>query len=344
MGWTTVAAFSALSYYSFEHELWRTFRGRIESGEFDLVHRITPLSPTSQSLIAKRLAKRGVPFVIGPLNGGVPWPKGFLDRQHAEKEWLAHVRNIFKLLPGYRSMRKYSAAIIVSSNHTYEQMPDWAKENCVRIAENGVDLERFRSPRTRTASLPLIAAFVGRLVPYKGADMLIEAASSFLKDGQLKLHIIGDGPLRGTLEAMVRDAGLGESVVFHGWVAHPEVQNTLRECDIMTLPSVREFGGAVVVEAMALGVTPIVADYAGPAELVEEGTGVKVPFRDKASLVDGFRRAIGDFIAAPQTIDKFGAAARQTVLKKYTWEAKAGQVVEVYDRLLASKADRKHGT
>ena len=56
-GWTTITAFSSLAYYSFELAVWRQFSARIIAREFDLVHRITPLSPTSQSIIAKRLAR-----------------------------------------------------------------------------------------------------------------------------------------------------------------------------------------------------------------------------------------------------------------------------------------------
>ena len=74
-GWTTAMAFSSLAYYSFELETWRQFSARIKAREFNIVHRITPLSPTAQSIIGRRLARLGIPFVIGPLNGGVPWPK-----------------------------------------------------------------------------------------------------------------------------------------------------------------------------------------------------------------------------------------------------------------------------
>src|SRR5262249_40210993 len=96
-GWTTNTAFLSLAYYSFEMEVWRQFERRIATREFDLVHRITPLSPTSQSVLAARLARLNIPFVIGPLNGGVPWPKHFRHRQHAEQEWLSHIRWIYKL-------------------------------------------------------------------------------------------------------------------------------------------------------------------------------------------------------------------------------------------------------
>ena len=172
-------------------------------------------------------------------------------------------------------------------------MPAWASKKCVYIPENGVDLDRFNFPREPGASSPLRAAFVGRLVPYKGADILIDAAVDFLRDGRVELHIIGDGPQRPVLMAMVERLGVQGSVRFHGWIPHTEVQDILRTCDFLALPSVREFGGGVVVEAMSLGVTPIVADYAGPSELVDESTGIRVSFHDKGSLMEGMTKAIG---------------------------------------------------
>lgn len=333
VGWTTGMAFSALAYYAFEHELWRKFKSRIKAGEFDLVHRITPLSPTNQSIIARRLARCDIPFVMGPLNGGVPWPKGFVDRQHAEKEWLSHVRGAFKLLPAYKSSRRHSSAIIVGSRHTLEQMPERAQKKCIYIPENAVDPDRFNSPRNRSVSTPLKAIFIGRLVPYKGADLLIEAAASFLKNDQLELHIVGDGPQRTLLEEMVKKMELVKHITFHGWVPHHEVQEKLRACDFMALPSIREFGGGVVIEAMALGLTPVVADYAGPSELVDNDTGFRVPFHDKQSLVEGFKQVFSKIIENPSVLDEKGAVARQCALKKYTWDVKANQILDIYHKI-----------
>ena len=132
-----------------------------------------------------------------------------------------------------------------------------------------------------------------------------------------------------------RDLGIQSNVRFHGWIPHVEVQNRLRTCDFMALPSIREFGGAVVVESMALGVTPIVADYAGPSELVDDKTGIRVPFHDKKSLVEGMRRAIGNVIRSPKMLDIFGTAGREKVLRKLTWEAKARQILNVYEAVLS---------
>lgn len=341
-GWTTRTGFSALAYYSFEHQLWRQFEQRIASREFDIVHRITPLSPTNQSIIAKRLARIGVPFVLGPLNGGVPWPKGFTDRQHQEREWLAHVRWLYKLMPAYQSTRRCAAAIIVGSKYTASEMPRGVAEKCIYIPENGVAADLLTLAHDGAGGAPLRAAFVGRLVPYKGADMLLAASAEFLRNRQLELWIIGDGPQRSELEAMVAKLGISSGVHFLGWLAHADVQSRLRNCDIMVLPSIREFGGGVVIEAMALGVVPIVADYGGPSELVDDCTGIRVPFNDKNSLVDGLRGAIADVIHAPEILSKFGDAARRKVKEKFTWDAKAKQIADIYDAVMSKAKQLDH--
>lgn len=317
--------------------MWKKFGARFTAREFDIVHRITPLSPVSQSIIAKRLHDLDIPLIIGPLNGGVPWPKHFVSRQHAEREWLSHVRALYKLMPGYRSTRRYSAAIIAGSRYTLGELPRWAHDKCVYIPENGADLDHLSVPRRHPVNQPLRAAFVGRLVPYKGADILLEATSEFLRSGQLELHIIGDGPQRAYLHEIAERMGARSAVRFHGWMPHKTVLDTLSSCDLLALPSVREFGGGVVVEAMSLGVTPVVADYAGPSELVDRNTGIRVPFTDKHSLVEGMSRAIGEIIRAPDELERLGAAARERVREKLTWEAKAKQIVAIYDAVRAGE-------
>jgi glycosyltransferase involved in cell wall biosynthesis len=337
-GWTTLMAFASLSYYYFERLLWRQFGSRIRAREFDLVHRVTPLSPTVPSLLAAKCRRAGVPFVLGPLNGGVPWPRAFDTERRREKEWLSYIRGAYRLMPGYGSTRRRASAIIVGSRDTWKQEPQWAHDKCVYIPENGIDPGRFSLKVERDIREPLRAAFVGRLVPYKGADMLLEAAAPLVREGRLELDIIGDGPEMPRLKEMVERESIQAGVQLPGWVEHARVQERLCQSDILAFPSIREFGGGVVLEAMALGLAPVVVDYGGPAELITPETGIAVPIGNRGAIVGGFRRVLGDLVEHPERIRPMGRAARERVLRLFTWDAKALQVLEVYRRVIAGRA------
>ena len=118
LGATFTQGFNIGAYYYYEHLVMKQLGAQLRAHEFDLVHRLTPLSPVPPSLLAKECRQVGVPFVWGPINGGVPWPPGFGKVQRREGELLSAVRGLHKLLPGYRSTRENAAATLVASQIT----------------------------------------------------------------------------------------------------------------------------------------------------------------------------------------------------------------------------------
>ena len=339
-GWTTLQAFSVLIYPWFEHLVWKEFGAAISAGDFDVVHRITPLSPTIASPIARKIQKAGVPFVLGPLNGGVPWPVHFDAERRAEKEWLSYLRSAYKHLPGRSSTLKNASAILVGSRHTQSEIPAQYQDKTVYIPENGINPNRFNAT-AHPADDVLRACFVGRLVPYKGVDMLIAAAADLLRAGRMKLDIIGNGPMMEELEAMVKDLGCEPSITLHGWVPHEQVQKRLAQSHVLSFPSIREFGGGVVLEAMALGVVPIIVDYAGPGELVTPNTGVKIPCGTRAEIVAGFRDTLTSLAANPSQLRSKAKAAQAHVHSHFLWSRKAEQISEVYNWISSKNRSKK---
>jgi glycosyltransferase involved in cell wall biosynthesis len=342
-GWTTLAALKVLSYRSFERRLWRRFGAEIRKGGFDIVHRLTPLSPAVPSRLAGLCRHAGVPFVLGPLNGGVPWPRGFDRARRREREWLSYVREIHRLLPGYRSTRRNASALVLGSRETWRQMPSRYRDRCVYLPENAVDPARFDlgAPLPARSPGPLRVVFVGRLVPLKGVDMLLEAVSDLVRSGRVVLDVIGDGPDRPALEQAVSRLGLGSAVSFAGWVPHDQVPRRLRRADVFGFPSIREFGGGVVLEAMAEGVVPVVLDYGGPGELVSKGSGFALPMGSREEIIVRFREVLSRLAGDPTMLAPMAELARHRVRKHFTWEAKAGQMLRIYDWVLgrAEKPD-----
>ncbi|WP_299786991.1 glycosyltransferase family 4 protein [uncultured Marivita sp.] len=329
-GWTTLQAINALIYPWFEHLVWKEFGAAIKAGEFDLVHRITPLSPTIASPIARKTARAGVPFVLGPLNGGVPWPRQFDAERRAEKEWLSYLRSAYKHLPGRTSTLKHASAILVGSRHTQSEVPEKYQDKTVYLPENGIDPTRFNQTAFPEGAV-LRACFVGRLVPYKGPDMLIAAAADLLRSGRMTLDIIGDGPMFADLTEQAKSLCCETGLTFHKWIPHAQVQSILGTSHILSFPSIREFGGGVVLEAMALGVVPLVVDYAGPGELVTADTGFKVPCGSREDIISGFRDRLTQLAETPGILAPMAQKAKARVDAYFLWSQKAAQVREVYD-------------
>lgn len=342
-GWTTTAAITTLGYSYFERLVWSHFQHRLRAGEFQIVHRITPLSPVTPSLLATRCSRIGVPFILGPLNGGVPWPMQFDSARRAEREWLSYLRGAYKLLPGYRSTLTRSSAVIIGSRDTWKQVPQSLRSRCVYIPENAIDPARFPPPPPRAEVRPLKVAFLGRLVPYKGPDMLLEAAAPLLRDGRISLTFVGDGPVRPALEARIKELGVKDPIRITGWIPQQKIHEHLAEADVMAFPSIREFGGAAALEAMACGAVPMVVDYGGPAELVTPETGYLIPLGTRAQIVERFRTALQSVVDQPGQLAPRRLAGSRRIRTLFTWSAKASQVLAVYEWILGRQAKPDFG-
>lgn len=337
-GWTTVQAITALAYPYFEALVWKQFGARIMSGAFDIVHRVTPLSPTVASSIAPRCKKAGVPFVLGPLNGGVPWPEGFAGERHREREWLSYVRSAYKLQPGIGRTLSAVSAILVGSRHTESEIPEAHRSRCIYLPENGIDPSRFfRLGTPGEHAGPLKVCFVGRMVPYKGPDMLLAAALPLVREGLVRIDLVGDGPLLPDLQQL---AGAEAGITFHGWLPHDQVQDVLASCDLFGFPSVREFGGGAVLEAMALGIPPLIVDYAGPGELVTAARGYKVPLGSRKAIESSLRDQLRQIAGDRRTLAEKGFTARTWVNATATWPRRAEQIATIYDWVRGHRAAR----
>ena len=181
---------------------------------------------------------------------------------------------------------------------------------------------------------------VGRLVPKKGFDVLVEACR-ILRDQGVRptVAIVGDGPLRHRLHALVRRYGLEESLAFTGALSDKELDDWCRRACVWVAPSVEAADGDrdglpnVLLEAMARGI-PVVASTASAAhEAIEDGVqGFLTPAGDAAALADRIRQVI----AHPERAMRMGALGRQRVLERFNAAANV--------RMLARRFGWHNGT
>jgi glycosyltransferase involved in cell wall biosynthesis len=335
LSWTIDTAMAWPSYMVFEHELFRQFRRRLERGQYDLIHRVTPLTPTMGSPLANLVP---VPMLLGPLNGGLPWPKEYPELRRKEREWLVPLRNLYRHLPYYRSTYLHLAGVISGSRHTATEVPPFFHGQRFYLPENGVDPTRFPlasswpEPRGRFRFLT-----VGRLVPYKGVDLILEAMAHSEVLKSCELGIAGDGPERGRLEALTKQYGLEQNVQFLGFVDQKRLGQEFAQAQAFAFPSLREFGGGVVLEALASGLPSIVVAYGGPGELVTPDCGILLALQPREKLVDALRKAMEELAGDLDRCRVLGRNACQRVRDEFTWSTKAARIADMYRQTLSSQ-------
>ena len=340
VAWTTNIAMQYLPYVAFEREAWKMFKGELRGGKFDLVHRVTPMSPTLPSPMARWLRKSKTPFVLGPLNGGLRWPPEFTGELKREKEWLTYLRGVYRLLPYAKSTYTESAAVLAAFKHTIDRLPREIRDRVIDFPEVGIDPQFFAAPADRPVNERVTFLFAGRLVPYKCPDVAVLA---FAKNPALRVHrliVAGDGPELSRLTEIVKLHNLESCVELIGRRTQAEIGQLMRSADVLAFPSIRELGAGVVVEAMACAMACIVVDYGGPGGLIREGCGVKIPLGDKQHLIDRFAVEMQTLADDPQRRKTMGELAHQQAMAIYAWTEKGRKTVEVYDWVLGRRLDK----
>ena len=242
--------------------------------------------------------------------------------------------------PFLRFALSRAARIVVSSpalGATAPELQDF-QEKCTVIpfgiegpnAEESVASLRRATEIRREVNEPIVL-FVGRLVPYKGVDVLLEALTGL----NAVALIVGDGPLRAELEAHARQLGISSRVRFLGSVADDELAALYRACHVFVLPSVtrQEAFGVVQLEAMAAGKPVVSTDLGtGVGWVNRHGeTGFVVPPRDPVALREAMRRLLAD----TELQASMGDAAMRRVRSAFTVERMIDDTLALYREVMA---------
>ncbi len=331
-----LTAFLIPYYIAYELVIWSRLRHEIKAGRFALVHRLTPMSPVLASPLSWLMRNLKTPFSLGPMNGGLPWPPGYTSA-HREKESIRFLRWLYAYLPFSRSTFTKSKAVIVGSSYNYLTVGRLVDRNRLFfVQENGIPEKDVVADRRYDDMLPVRVCFLGRLVPFKNCNIVIQSVAELIRQKKIQLDIIGDGWDRPNLEALTRDLGLEKDVTFHGSLPHPKAMEILARTHIMAFPSIKELGGNVVVEAMARGVVPIVVRYGGPSDVVDEGCGITLALKNEPDTVQDLKQVLTELTDNPDRIKKLGVAASVKAGSTCTWEKKTEVLAAVMSYAMGS--------
>jgi glycosyltransferase involved in cell wall biosynthesis len=195
---------------------------------------------------------------------------------------------------------------------------------------NGVNPVLFSPDSSAAGSLDPEILVVGNLLRSKGHELVLRALANLRASfPKLRCRIIGEGPERAQLEALVRELGfgIGQQVQFVGRQSRSEVAEAMRRCSVFVLPSRNEGLGCVYLEAMSCGKPVIGCRGQGIEEVIEQGeNGWLIPPGGLEELVEG----LGALLGSPETCARIGLAARQTILEEFTLSQQAEHLATIY--------------
>jgi glycosyltransferase involved in cell wall biosynthesis len=297
----------------------------LKAGRYDVVH--THLFQADAiGRVAARLA--GVPVIVKSLHNMGQWKKG--------RHVLAD-----------RLLGRWTDKTICCSHFQREvacAQEGIAADAAVTI-HHGVRMSRFQPPVDRDAVLRslglradrLTIGTVGRNVAEKGQSYLIEALPSILlRHPNVQLLIVGDGHLRGKLQARIAALGCESRVCLAG--ARPDIPEMLAVMDVFAFPSVSEGFGIAVAEAMATGLPVVASDIRPLSEIVVPGeTGFLVPPRDASAIA----AAIVSLLDDDSLRRRLGAAGREHVERCFTDRTMVQAHEDLYVNLHQTAAARR---
>jgi glycosyltransferase involved in cell wall biosynthesis len=293
---------------------------------FDLVH-FYGLYDLLGPVISHSCRRKGIPYVIEPMGMYRP-----IDRSIGMK-------NIWHRTVGGAFWRNAAKVIATSELEEQELMEDGVQREKIAVRYNGIssDLSTaapardvFRSKWGISGNEPLIL-FLGRLIPRKGADLLIEAFAQACPDsGRLVIAgPEGEPGYRAQLERCARDSGVAARVLFPGPLYQEEKNSAMVDADVFALPSRYENFANVAAEAIAFGVPVIITPFCGIRSLVDGRAGLVVS-PNKEAIAAALERLLHDKLLYARL--KEGC---REVTSQLNWDHLTGQMEDHYKGILA---------
>ena len=271
----------------------------------------------------------------------------------------AHGQDFMKDLGSDDLLREICAAaefVAAETDYSRQLLCERCPDSATRIHRvyNGIDLARLLMPHYETAhsgpgeqavgapyQVPRIIS-VGRLVAFKGFEHLIDACAELMRRGfDFACDILGDGPLRETLQTRVNSLNLSSRVTLLGSLSQRAVLKKIQAADVFALASVIDAQGAsdvfptVILEAMASGRAVVSTRLAGIPELVADGqTGVLLSPGDTAALTDALQRLLCD----RELRLRYGRAGRARIEQHFKIEDTVAPLLKLFESTSAKSA------
>jgi glycosyltransferase involved in cell wall biosynthesis len=288
-----------------------------------------------------------VPDIRGPGGGAHRTPKSFLSEYSSQARAWERFRSfgqwVLRHDPFFLAGRRRARALLACNREAFEAIPDRLQHKVHLFPVNGISsddlsiLEEDAPSQQSRLDAPFQVFSAGKLLGLKGYGLAIRGFGRFAEGHpNAQFTIVGDGPEFPRLEVLVRHLGLGKQVRFERWMVREQLLARMRSCDVLLFPSLRDGGGAGVVEAMAAGKPVICLDLAGPGMHVTPECGIKIAPESPDQAVSHIAKALDRLCQDGDLRLQMGRNARQRAEQAYHWDRLGERLFEIYGQAVKS--------
>jgi glycosyltransferase involved in cell wall biosynthesis len=309
------------------------------------LHAQKPFSLTHQTTfhtfrVPFRAASLGIPSVWGPVAGGERVPPGFelyLGSARFSEAARHRANRVCLRLGAVQKALRESSVLFVSNRTTLQALPEQVHSKAVIVPPNALRPEdekwtpQDRPPRAPGAPFRLL--YVGNCVATRAIPIVLEALAA-ARIENAEFNILGGGPALESWKKLPRQFGLDRQVFFRGKVPFKGLPSFYAAADVLVFPALRDSGGSALLEAMARHVPVICLDWAGPGEMIDGESGIKVTVESPTKTIPDFANALLRLQREPELQTRLAAAARRRAENVFRWQAKRQLLEETYGRLL----------
>lgn len=310
---------------------------------YEYVHRITP----SAVQVPTWVGRLGKPLIIGPIIAADAPPLAFapflnrpvsppsLSRWRPKRVAGRICQEIVTRAERERSYLHQAQRILVGTRTALRHVPEPLRERCRLVTYSGVEHEIFVPPPSRPVNDTLRLLFVGRLIPYKGVELLLRALEIATRRCSIRLDIAGgaDPGYKEYLIRLIQELKLESSVNFLPPVPRDQLLSLYQQADVFCFPTLCDTYGIALLEAMSCGCAVLVSDVAGAGEIVNGENGLKVRLNTPDEYIREYAEKIVALAQNHELRASLGEAARRFILQEHDWGRIGDQVLAIYDEL-----------
>lgn len=323
----------------FAHQVRRWIRVAQAQGEqFDIAHQILPQAMRH----ATPLRGMGIPYVVGPIGGGLDTPEAFRDEVSDSASLASQLRAIDRFRHRYDPWLRqgYAGANLILGVAPY------VVERLVEVGLGQVPFQAILERGHGNVEPEILRQdvvgrlrilHVGRSVRTKGLRDTIRAMADLRDLSEITLVSVGGGEDLENCQAEANRLGVADRVTFLGQIPRADVEGEYARADAFCFPSFREPMGGVLFEAMAHGLPIITAARGGPDAIIDDTCGIRVPVSTPDCFAHAIAGAVRRLALNPLLRLEMGRNARTRLLSFGSWEDRADDVMAAYRHILEDR-------